>query len=140
MEQTVAAANGGNDVVSESGAPPDLPNKRHTVGSLALAAGTVGGLLIMAWHLAFLVPKFTMIFEDFDAELPVLTAALTAVAGPVSAVIVVAVAAMIVVREFVVRSRRQRVSINLSAFVWTVVALVCIWMALAIPILKLITD
>ena len=47
---------------------------------------------------------------------------------------------MIVVREFVVRSRRQRVSINLSAFVWTVVALVCIWMALAIPILKLITD
>ncbi len=140
MEQTVAAANGGNDVVSESGAPPDLPNKRHTVSSLALAAGTVGGLLIMAWHLAFLVPKFTMIFEDFDAELPVLTAALTAVAGPVSAVIVVAVAAMIVVREFVVRSRRQRVSINLSAFVWTVVALVCIWMALAIPILKLITD
>jgi hypothetical protein len=29
---------------------------------------------------------------------------------------------------------------NVSAFVWTVVVLMCIWMALLIPILKLFTD
>ncbi|MEM6333567.1 MAG: hypothetical protein AAF823_09545 [Planctomycetota bacterium] len=121
--------------------PPQKPSPAMLIAAVAAHATTgfaVLALLAIAAFFAFVAPRFTDIFADFDTELPAVTSAVIAFSGPITGLLIAVAALGLALFAIVFRNRPGLVAAaSIFALLAALLAGAIAALALFLPMVKL---
>lgn len=125
--------------------PPDTQSAQAITFARVRLCSMIGlgfaliALLLLAWRTTRL-EKFTLIFEDFDMELPTLTQWVMQFPPLVYLLSCVITAALLIWKEFALRDKGMALIINVTAAGVAMVLWLLLQMAIMLPMEQLIFD
>ena len=132
------------DNSKENKDPVDARVVGYWIAAGYLFGAAVASILVMWGVLVFVVPKFSEIFEDFDTELPRITAVVISVSWflrhPAGLALFAVLIGGIVALFICVRHHLVRFGLPLILFAVTCVGVAVIVLALYLPLVRLIQS
>ncbi len=110
------------------------------VVSVILTCGTIAGVIVLAGFHAFVVPYIVTVFEDFDAELPVLTVMVVQTPFWLSIAAGAAFAAILIAKECLIPSPAVRIIIDFCITLLLIVTAAVVIVALFLPMIILMKS